>query len=80
MYLEFYDSSFVVVKIAVVGSRENGDHCWEFLGSWPLVHFESLSLGLVGPDDWYYFGLFEELFSEGSAEKVWASSDIIGLY
>ncbi len=37
-YLELDDSSFVIVDIAVVGSREDGDDDWEVSGSIPAMH------------------------------------------
>ena len=50
-YLEFYDRPFVVVEITVIGSWEDGDDCWKFLGTRPFVHLEPLSLSLMSPDN-----------------------------
>lgn len=47
---ELYHRCLVLVVVAVVGRRKYGDHRRELLLPTPLVHFEALWLGLVGPD------------------------------
>ena len=46
--LKFDKGAFVVVDIAVVGRRKNGDDCREIGLAIPLVHFVPFDLGLVG--------------------------------
>lgn len=60
-YLEFDDSSLVVIEIAVVRCREDGDDRWKLLSPRPLVHLEALRLSLMGSDYRQYLVLLEEL-------------------
>ena len=50
-YFELDDCSFIIVKIAVVGSREDCDDSGELLLSSPVVHLESVCLSLMSPND-----------------------------
>ena len=48
-YLELDDCPLVVVEIAVVGSREDGDDSWELFLPSPVVHLEPVGLSLMSP-------------------------------
>ena len=78
-YLELYYCTFVIVKIAIVWSREYCDDCGEFLCSRPFVHFESFSLSLMCSDNRYNFVLFELSFSQFTSKEIRTSSYIIML-
>jgi hypothetical protein len=45
--LELYYRPLVIIYIAVVRGTKYGYHCWEFLGSIPLMHFITIKLCLV---------------------------------
>ena len=49
-YLELDDCAFVVVEVAVVGGRKDGDYGGELLLPAPVVHLEAVGLRLVGSD------------------------------
>jgi len=49
--LKFDHGSFIVVDVAVVGGREDGDDDREVGVAVPAVHLVAIELGLVRPDD-----------------------------
>lgn len=79
-YLEFYDCGFVIIEIAVIRSREEGNDCWEFLRSGPFIHLESLSLRLMGTDDRDDLVLLEEGLGQLITEEVRTSSHLVVLH
>ena len=79
MYFKFDYSAFVIIEVTIIGCREDGYNCWEFLGSRPFVHLESLSLGFVGPYYRYDSSFFEKTFGQFATKKVRAPPHIIRL-
>ena len=79
-YLEFYDSSLIVIEIAVIWSRKDGDDCWELFGTRPFVHLESFCLGLMGSNDRNNFILFKEMLGQLAPKEIGTPSRVIILY
>jgi hypothetical protein len=77
LYLKFDDGAFVVVEIAVIRSRENGDNCWKFLSSRPFIHFEPVSLSLMSTYDRNNFVFLKKLLSELASKEIGTSSHLI---
>lgn len=48
---EFYDSSFIVVHVAVIWCTENCDDHWEIRAPVPSMHFVAIDLSLMSSDD-----------------------------
>ncbi len=78
LYLKLDDCSLVIIEVAIIWRRENGDNCWKFFSPRPFVHLETFCLCLVCADDRYYFVSLEKSLSEFAAEKVRASTNFIG--
>jgi len=79
-YFELDDCGFVIIEIAVVRRREEGDDCWEFLSSGPFIHLEPLSLRLVGPDYRNDLVLLEETLRQLVPEKVGTPAYLVVLH
>ena len=46
-YLEFNNSSLVVIHITVIRCREYSDYNWEFCRAIPLMHLITIKLGFM---------------------------------
>jgi len=46
-----YDSSFIIIQIAIIRSTENSNHCREIALVIPFVHFVPFQLSLMCSDD-----------------------------
>ena len=77
VYLKFNDSSFIIVDIAVVWGWEYSDNHRELSWAVPLMHFISIKLGLVGPQDTQKLIFMQESVRGILAKEVWASTDVV---
>mmetsp|Transcript_19137 Transcript_19137/g.38634 ORF Transcript_19137/g.38634 Transcript_19137/m.38634 type:complete len:271 (+) Transcript_19137:1903-2715(+) len=76
--LKLQNCALVVVAVAVVGSREDRNHCREPRPRVGLVHFVPFQLGLVGPDDREQLVLLEEHSSRLTPEEERTPADVVG--
>ena len=75
--LELYEGALVVVDVAVVGCRENRDHCREVGLAVPLVHLVALDLGLVRADYGEQVVVIEKLVRGLKAKEVGAPAHLV---
>lgn len=71
------DGALVVVDVAVVWSRENCNHCREFLCAVPFVHFVSVKLSFMGPQYREELVLLKKGISCLLSKEIRTASDII---
>ena len=76
-YFKFDDCTLVVVHIAIVGSREDGDHDWEFRWSIPFVHLVPVELGLMSSQDGQKSVFVEESIGCRLPKEIRTSSYIV---
>ena len=69
--------ALVVVHVAVIWSREDGDHHWELRGPVPLMHLVPIELSLVSSQDREQLVFMEELVGGLLAEEVRTASHVV---
>lgn len=76
-YFEFYHGGFVLVHVAVVRRREDGDNHREIPRAIPPVHLKSLSLSLMRSNNTQTLGLFQECLDRRIPKEIRAPPHII---
>ena len=76
-YLEFNDSAFIVIEIAVIWSRKDRYDRWKLFSSRPFVHFEPFRLSFMSSDDRKHLIFLKKVFSHLRAKEIGTSSHVI---
>lgn len=78
-YFKLNNSSFIVVKVAVVRGWKYCYNCWKLFSSSPMIHFKSIGLSLMSSNYWKKAIFLEESFWKFISKIIWTSSCIVFL-